>query len=331
MQDQHLLWRILRAIGCTLRCSVSKAVTTEDSDHPFSFSHSVALTDKTYDDLSMGYVVLTQPPLCLSWDTTYRTLQHQGLCHVKQDRYGQFFRVKAKIRMGCLLVNKMQLHVSRYQTDSHITLDDPVSHYSISFHASQEKLVRAAIKRSIQGYDATQVMVKENLSLEVWLNGLMIHVYSNGLTIYNDRDFTGKRALTEQESNLQASRLLLLGEVQEIQTSYHKSAWIKSTPPHIMRNYPQQCLAWVDEQQQMFGIKGWQNSIIMPLAYLKCIDVEFMRPAKGAGYAYIVVHGGDETITLWRTASNREYDASAEQLAQFLNVPLTYTDGGYDC
>lgn len=292
--------------------------------------HPHVLSTKHFD-LSEGYEVLSKPSCFLGWDTSYDDLQRLGVCSIKQNMYSMDYTFIYPVRIGAVIFPNFQ--ACHYKSD-HVSASEAVSNYSVSFR--QNRIFSDAIKKSFRESLAIKsdntYKIEDNFSFKLSIKGLIFYISENGLIIENKRDFKHIRQNIDYENKMCLSQVLPLGRATEIQTDYRKSSFIKRTPPQLLEQFPNQSFAWIDEKNNVFGLVGWQNSVIVPQHLLKAIVLEVTQPAKGGGFSVLNLQLENEHIQISYGSSVPlgKTDKRIEDLGKFFHVPITYNDLGYD-
>ena len=111
-------------------------------------------------------------------------------------------------------------------------------------------------------------------------------------------------------------------------------------PENVKQRYSKhnwgELIIWADDKAGNFGCIRYNRSITMPLSDLKSIELQEMKPGKGAGYVHLsfVSKDGKNLGSIYsRVCTKKSFDWLSKiqpEIAETLNVEQKFSDHGYD-
>lgn len=296
-------------------------------------------------DGDLGYEVYTEPKQKVSWDITYEQLETSGLVETYFTAYGsKYFRFKYAVRVEGILLNQLEV----YAEDGSANL--PVQEYFVNLYDEsnsdksylelRELWIDDSLDISQYGYEREdqcylQLALAEGISASICYTYDSEHSYDDGSTslhFYNKREYDYFLENKAYEDVIDLSEYLSFPNDLALQVGYREREEVKRIPEKVRAIKGDTCGVWLDKSNKKVGFVGTDTALILDLDTIENFVFQNVLPAKGGGYADLVVYfkTGDY-LYVFSADDTYFFDSFAEQLEQMTKKKVRIPEASYNC
>lgn len=302
------------------------------------------LLEEYLNDGDLGYEVYTTPKQMISWDTTYEQLEASGVVEAYFTEYGsKYLRFKHAVRVEGVLIHQLEVYAD------HGSAALPVQEYFVSLYDEtntdksykqlRELWIDDAIDVEQYGYEREdqcylQFGFAEGISASICYTYDAEHGYDDGSTslhFYNKREYDSFLDNEAYEEAMELSEFLPFPSRLDLQVGYKDREEVKRIPPKIREVEGTKSGIWLDQATNKIGFVGLETALILDLDKIKNFTFQNVLPAKGAGYADLIVHFKTKEYLYVFTADTYFFDQFARQLEQMTKKSVTIPEAYYNC
>jgi len=297
------------------------------------------------DDGDLGYEVYTTPKQNISWDITYEQLEVSGLVEAYLTDYGtKYLRFKYAVRIEGILIHQLEVYAD------HSSANRPVQEYFVnlydktntdaSYRELRELWIDDSFDVSLYGYEREdqcylQFELAQGISASICYTYDTAHSYDDGSTslhFYNKREYDYFLENEDYEAVMEVTEFLPFPERLNLQVSYKERDEVKRIPTKILESQGNQSGIWLDALNHKLGFVGQDTALILDLVKIKNFTFQNVLPAKGGGYADLIVHfKTEEYLYVFTAADTYFFDSLAKQLEQMTKKTVDIPEAYYNC
>ncbi|WHT39598.1 hypothetical protein QNH98_02550 [Myroides sp. mNGS23_01] len=326
--------------------AVCKAKVEDDKVKIWAKKHAqnYHILEEYLTDGDLGYEVYTTPKQMISWDITYEQLEASGVVEAYFTDYGsKYLRFKYAVRVEGIRIDQLEVYVN----PSSAAL--PVQEYFVSIYDEtntdesykqlRELWIDDAIDMDAYGYEREdqcylQFVLAKGISASICYTYDKEHGYDDGSTslhFYNKRDYDYFLENTAYEEIMELAAFLPFSIGLDLQVGYKDREEVKRIPPKIKEVKGNKSGIWVDHKTNTIGFAGLETALILDLDKIKNFTFQNALPAKGAGYADLIVHFKTHDYLYVFTADTYFFDQFANQLKQMTKKSVSIPEAYYNC
>lgn len=302
------------------------------------------LLEEYLNDGDLGYEVYTTPKQMISWDTTYEQLEASGVVEAYFTEYGsKYLCFKYAVRVEGVLIHQLEVYAD------HGSAALPVQEYFVSLYDEtntdksykqlRELWIDDAIDVEQYGYERAdqcylQFGFAEGISASICYTYDVEHGYDDGSTslhFYNKREYDSFLDNEAYEEVMELSEFLPFPSRLDLQVGYKDREEVKRIPPKIREVEGIKSGIWLDQATNKIGFVGLETALIIDLDKIENFTFQNVLPAKGAGYADLIVHFKTKEYLYVFTADTYFFDQFARQLEQITKKSVAIPEAYYNC
>lgn len=303
------------------------------------------ILEEYIDDGDLGYEVYATPKQSISWDITYEQLEASGLVEAYLTDYGtKYLRFKYAVRIEGILIHQLEIYAD------HSSANRPIQEYFVnlydetnsdtSYRELRELWIDDSIDVSQYGYEREdqcylQFELTQGISASICYTYDAVHSYDDGSTslhFYNKREYDYFLENEDYEAVMELTEFLPFSERLNLQVSYKERDEVKHIPTKIIESQGNQSGIWLDELNQKLGFVGQDTALILDLDKIKNFTFQNVLPAKGGGYADLIVHFKTEDyLYVFTTVDTYFFDSLAKQLESMTKKKVNIPEAYYNC
>lgn len=285
------------------------------------------LDQDVYDE-RLGFEVLSNPSVFLTWDINYIELLTYDLGQIKKNYYDQnIFTFKFPVRIGQIVVKKLNIYF-----DHVYRKDVAIQHYFAYLEHDYEY-----IKDIWQTYTVVNHAHNyERVDQKSWnfnigdqlFNLISYQKDETHLTIRNLREYPEKLKQDDYDEVADISKRVELNSYNEIRIDYRQNDQVRK---NLNRLTCTTNTIWLDKSKQLMGFSGKKYAIIFPEKCISKLIISNLIPAKGAGGAWLGIQltsGENHTIYM---SEYSDFDAYVDILSETLGVEVMLLPPQFDC
>lgn len=302
------------------------------------------LLEEYLNDGDLGYEVYTTPKQMISWDTTYEQLEASGVVEAYFTEYGsKYLRFKQAVRVEGILIHQLEVYAD------HGSATLPVQEYFVSLYDEtntdksykqlRELWIDDAIDVEQYGYEREdqcylQFGFAEGISASICYTYDAEHGYDDGSTslhFYNKREYDSFLDNEAYEEVMELSEFLPFPSRLDLQVGYKDREEVKRIPPKIREVEGTKSGIWLDQVTNKIGFVGLETALILDLDKIDNFTFQNVLPAKGAGYADLIVHFKTKDYLYIFTADTYFFDQFAHPLELMTKKSVAIPEAYYNC
>ncbi|WP_353101657.1 hypothetical protein [Myroides odoratus] len=302
------------------------------------------LLEEYLNDGDLGYEVYTTPKQMISWDTTYEQLEASGVVEAYFTEYGsKYLRFKYAVRVEGILIHQLEVYAD------HGSATLPVQEYFVSLYDEtntdksykqlRELWIDDAIDVEQYGYEREdqcylQFGFAEGISASICYTYDAEHGYDDGSTslhFYNKREYDSFLDNEAYEEAMELSEFLPFPSRLDLQVGYKDREEVKRIPPKIREVEGAKSGIWLDQATNKIGFVGLETALILDLDKIENFTFQNVLPAKGAGYADLIVHFKTKDYLYIFTADTYFFDQFAHPLELMTKKSVAIPEAYYNC
>lgn len=297
-----------------------------------------------FTDYKEGFEIQSPQKEFISWDMPLGVLSKKKSAKLKFNFFGsKYLRFKYPVRIGSLVLENLQaiIHENRkdvpvlsFHAQCYDATNTDASYWELATYFTGEAKMPAEI-----GYDRSDQKYKpfdmEGMLLSICYTYDSENHFDGGYTsfrIENNRDYPVVLGNEEYEDKMEISQFQLLQKDIHIAGDYKKNKRIKRRPSKITALCGDQPVIWKDEQNKKIGFSGHNSAHIFDEKEIKSISIRNVLPAKGGGWADLVLHLAKQqyNYTVFSGAC-RSFDQYAAEIAKLTGKATGFLPESMDC
>jgi len=269
--------------------------------HPSNFK----TLENSNTDYELGFEILSPEKDFISWDTTYDELKENSNVFFEESPYGQkISKFKYPIRIGNLILDDFSSYFDNKRTNV------PVLHFyshcidstnsDNSYYEIKERLCKDFSEdNQLFGYERAD---QNSMSFKV--NNILISLvytydsdwlFDGGYTSFevkNQRDYPELLIDSNYGSKIEISSFLELPATVSTSSDYKRNKRVKYRLEKLKSDTP---IIWVDDINSKIGFADQTYCQVFEINEIKQFTIQNIRPAKGAGGAYLEINFADNS------------------------------------
>lgn len=302
------------------------------------------ILDEYPDDVDFGYEVYAQPRQMMSWDTTYEQLEASGCVEAYFTDFGaKYLRFRYPVRIEGILIDQLEVYADNISTNR------PVQEFFVSLYEetntdkSYKQLRRFWIDDDIDinqyGYEREDQCYLQFV-LTNGINASICYTYDKGcsyddgstsLHFYNKREYRYFLENKEYEEVIEISGLIAFHNKLDMKVNYIDNDGVKHIPLKVKELLGEKSGIWIDNTNHRIGFSGIDTALILDLEKIRHFTFQNVLPAKGAGYADLIVHLSTENYLYVFIEDTYFFDQFAQQLEQMTKKTVEIPEAYYNC
>ncbi|WP_278554919.1 hypothetical protein [Elizabethkingia bruuniana] len=302
------------------------------------------ILDEYPDDVDFGYEVYAQPRQMMSWDTTYEQLEASGCVEAYFTDFGaRYLRFRYPVRIEGILIDQLEIYADNISTNR------PVQEFFVNLYdetntdKSYQQLRGLWIDDDIDinqyGYEREdqcylQFVLANGINASICYTYDKEYAYDDGSTslhFYNKREYRYFLENKEYEEMMEISRLISFHNRLDMKVSYIDHDGVKHIPLKVKELLGGKSGIWIDNTNHKIGFAGIDTALILDLEKIKYFTLQNVLPAKGAGYADLIVHLSTGNYLYVFIEDTYFFDQFAQQLEQMTKKQVEIPEAYYNC
>lgn len=261
------------------------------------FEQNYGLLENFDGDYRKGFEVLYNPPIFVSWDTTYEEFKKLNIGHTYIDEFeSTYFRIDYPVRIGSMTVERLEFYyefgreniaVQSYFASLYNENNTDKSYCELRdlwMKSIPVKIEEVGFEREDQKYVSFDM---DSVYLSICYTYDSEFSYDDGSTslmIDNRRDYSNILDKTKPVINASNSEIHVLKSRFSLIPDYRKYEFVKRTPDYILEMANKNNVLWKDLQNNNIGFTDGLQSVVFSIDEVECIYIQNVLPAKGGGY-----------------------------------------------
>lgn len=304
-------------------------------------NYQVLSTD--YQDFTLGFEVQCMPPKFVSWDTTYHEFPLLEIGNAYQSEYGSIFKIDHPVRIGSLLIDELEFNTDNDQKNIAVQCyfanlynkDNTDGSYNDLRNLWMDKIPTDPEEAGFEREDQKHLYFEmDGLNLTFTYTYDKNAGYDDGSTylgINNNRNYAHTLLKRREDLQLDSTTIITFKSLLDFLPQYQNNSKVTAIPDLIKEHVGHHQAFWLDISKRKFGFTGDQSAIEYVISEIAYITIQNVLPAKGGGYAELIVQpksGYPENIYY---AELNSLDSYAEEIQALLGIPVEMPEPYYNC
>ncbi|MCT3662454.1 hypothetical protein HZR00_08010 [Elizabethkingia anophelis] len=302
------------------------------------------ILDEYPDDVDFGYEVYAQSRQMMSWDTTYEQLEASGCVEAYFTDFGaRYLRFRYPVRIEGILIDQLEVYADNVSTNR------PVQEFFVNLYdetntdKSYQQLRGLWIDDDIDinqyGYEREdqcylQFVLANGINASICYTYDKEYAYDDGSTslhFYNKREYRYFLENKEYEEVMEISGLIPFHNRLDMKVNYIDNDSVKYLPLKVKELLVEKSGIWIDNTNHKIGFAGIDTALILDLEKIKYFTLQNVLPAKGAGYADLIVHLSTGNYLYVFIEDTYFFDQFAQQLEHMTKKQVEIPEAYYNC
>ncbi|MDM1294587.1 hypothetical protein HX021_09815 [Sphingobacterium sp. N143] len=300
---------------------------------------------ESYADDDEGFEVYTEPSQFISWDITYAAIERLGIGHYYTTAYGtRYFKIDYPVRVGSLWLKQLEIYCDNIP--QHLAVQEYFSTLYDSSNTDKSYQDLRSLWLDDDAYDPEDYGYEREdqcyLSFDFGkqISSSICYTYDDetsyddggtSLHFYNHRDYSSLLEDPVYEKTIEVSDILKLKRKLDIQQNYRHNAAVKHIPAAVNIQLGKSSGFWLDKKNNKIGFAGKETSVTYVMDDIDYFEIQNILPAKGHGYALLLVYLKTGKYDYLYEADTYELDPYAQQLETWSGKKVAIPEAYYNC